>query len=443
MATTDTYVQGNYAPVREEITTEDLRVTGAIPAELDGRLLRIGPNPVEDAAADDHWFTGTGMAHGVRLRDGKADWYRNRYVVSDRVSEALGRPITPGPRFHDSEGTANTNIIEHAGMTLAIVEAGGPPVLLTDELETMERIDFGGTLDGSFSAHPKRDPLTGELHVATYHWTWDFVRYLVVDTTGSVRHHVDVPVGHSPMVHDIAITESSILLLDFPCHFDLDIAMTGAQLPYVWKDDQPARVGVLPRDGSAEDVRWCEVDPCYVFHPMNAFDLGDGRIQLDVARHNSVFDKVRNGPSEGDPTLDRWILDPATGRTEETRLDDRSHEFPRHDERLEGRESRWGYTVGFTGAEGPAYKHDLINGGIEVHPFGTGRVSQEMVFVPRAADSAEDDGWCMSYVHDANTSTADVVILNAQDFTGDPVATIHLPQRVPFGFHGNWVPTTP
>ena len=219
--------------------------------------------------------------------------------------------------------------------------------------------------------------------------------------------------------------------------------MTGAQLPYVWKDDQPARVGVLPRDGSAEDVRWCEVDPCYVFHSMNAFDLGDGRIQLDVARHNSVFDKVRNGPSEGDPTFDRWILDPSTGRTTETRLDDRSHEFPRHDERLEGQESRWGYTIGFAGAEGPAYKHDLSNGGIEVHSFGAGRVSQEMVFVPSAADSAEDDGWCMSYVHDANTDTADVVILNAQDFAGEPVATIHLPQRVPFGFHGNWVPTIP
>ena len=120
MATIDTYLTGNYAPVSEEITATELPVTGTIPAELDGRLIRNGPNPVDGGQPDAHWFTGTGMVHGVRLRDGKADWYRNRFVVSDRVSEALGKPVTPGPRFHGSEGTANTNVIGHAGMTLAL-----------------------------------------------------------------------------------------------------------------------------------------------------------------------------------------------------------------------------------------------------------------------------------------------------------------------------------
>ena len=448
MSTIDTYLQGNYAPVLDEITAEALPVTGTIPAELDGRLLRNGPNPVDGGQADAHWFVGTGMVHGVRIRDGRADWYRNRFVVSDRVSEALGRPVTPGPRFADGEGTANTNVIGHAGMTLAVVEAGGQPVLLSDELETIERIDFDGTLDGSFSAHPKVDPVTGELHVAAYHWTWDFIRYLVVDAEGTeVVKKVDVPVGYSPMVHDIHITESSALLLDFPCRFNLDAAMAGHQLPYLWVDDAPARVGVLPLDGDASDVRWCEVDPCYVFHPCNAFDRPDGRIQMEVARHEAMFRTVVNGPSEGDPTFERWILDPATGKTTEERLDDRAHEFPRHDERRLGREARYAYTVGFTGNEGPGYKHDLRTGAIEVHHFGPGRATQEMVFVPRQPDAAiddpsnEDDGWIMSYVHDANTDTADVVILDAQDFTGDPVATVHLPQRVPFGFHGNWVPT--
>ncbi|MEM9518086.1 MAG: carotenoid oxygenase family protein [Actinomycetota bacterium] len=448
MTTIDTYITGNYAPVRDEVTAADLPVTGTIPSELDGRLIRNGPNPVDGGDASSHWFTGTGMVHGVRLRDGKADWYRNRYVVSDRVSEALGKPTTPGPRFHDSEGTANTNVIGHAGMTLAVVEAGGSPVLLTDELETMERIDFNGTLDGSFSAHPKVDPITGELHVAAYHWTWDFIRYLVVNAEGTeVTKKIDVPVGHSPMVHDIHITESAALLLDFPVRFDLDKAMQGHQLPYFWVDDVPGRVGVLPLDGSADDVRWCEVDPCYVFHPLNAYDRPDGKIQMDVARHPAMFRTVTNGPSEGDPTLDRWILDPATGRTKEERLDDRVHEFPRHDERRLGREARFGYTVGFVGEEGPGYKHDLQTGAVEIHDFGPGRSTQEMVFVPREPDAPitdaanEDDGWVMSYVHDATTNTADVVILDAQDFSGEPVATVHLPQRVPFGFHGNWVPT--
>ncbi len=446
--TTDQYLQGNYAPVLDEITATDLAVTGTIPAELDGRLIRNGPNPVDGGQPESHWFTGTGMVHGVRLRDGKADWYRNRFVVSDRVSEALGKPITPGPRFQGSEGTANTNVIGHAGMTLAIVEAGGQPVLLTDELETVESIDFNGTLDGSFSAHPKIDPVTGELHVAAYHWTWDFVRYLVVNAEGTaVTKKVDVPVGYSPMIHDIHITETSALLFDFPVRFNLEKAMEGHQLPYYWVDDAPARVGVLPLDGGADDVRWCELEPCFAFHPCNAFDLPDGRIQMEIARYDTLFRNVINGPADVDPQFDRWTLDPANGTTKEERLDDRAHEFPRHDERRLGRKARYAYTASFVGHEGPGFKHDLETGTIETHDFGPGRATQEMVFVPREPDASiddptnEDDGWIMSYVYDANTDTSDVVILNAQDFTGEPVATVHLPQRVPQGFHGNWVPS--
>jgi carotenoid cleavage dioxygenase len=61
------------------------------------------------------------------------------------------------------------------------------------------------------------------------------------------------------------------------------------------------------------------------------------------------------------------------------------------------------------------------------------------VFVPRSDDAAEDAGWVMSLVYDAGTDRSDLVILDAQDFAGEPVATVHLPQRVPFGFHGNWI----
>lgn len=443
MATSDRFIQGNYAPVTEEITATDLPVIGTIPSELDGRLLRIGPNPVEGGNPRAHWFTGTGMAHGIRIREGRADWYRNRYVVSDRVSARLDRPITPGPRFHNSEGTANTNIIELAGQTLALVEGGGPIVRLTDELETVESTDLDGTFSGSFSAHPKRDPRTGELHVAAYHWTWNAIRYLVVGSDGRVSHTADVPLDHSPMVHDIALTDSAVLLFDFPCHFNLERAMAGHPLPYHWVDDTPARIGVLPRHGSAAEVRWCEVDPCFVFHPMNAFDCADGSIQVDVVRHDSMFRTVSNGPAEGRPTLDRWVLDPATGQVTETRLDDRGQEFPRHDDRLVGQPYRFGYTVGSDGGEGPGFRHDLLRGTTEVHDFGPGSASQEMVFVPRHPEAAEDDGWILSYVHNGQRNAAEVVILNAADFSGEPQAVIPLPQRVPFGFHGNWIPERP
>lgn len=440
--TTIDFFQDNYAPVREEVTAFDLRVTGTIPEELDGRLLRIGPNPVLDPAPTDHWFTGSGMAHGVRLGAGRAQWYRNRYVNGDTVADALGRPRMPGPRHMDGDGGANTNIIGHAGKTYALVEGLNYPVELTDELESVQPSTFDGTLDATFTAHPKRHPGTGELHAVTYFFGWDdHVRYLVVGADGRVRRSVDVPTGHSPMIHDCAITESAVLILDLPVHFDLDAAMAGASLPYRWQPDEVCRVGVLPFDAPGDAVRWCELDPCFVFHPMNAFDRPDGTIQIDVCRHDRMFDTVVNGPAEGPPVFTRWVLDPTKGTVSEEVLDERNQEFPRVDERMVGKPARYGYTVGFVGEEGPAYKRDLTTNTVETHGFGPGRSSQEMVFVPRSADADEDDGWCLSYVHDATTDTADVVILNAQDFSGDPQAVVHLPQRVPYGFHGNWIPT--
>ena len=200
--------------MREEVDVEDLPVEGQIPTELEGRLLRIGPNPVTDPdPATYHWFTGSGMVHGLWLRGGRAVTYRNRYVRSDSVVEALGGTETPGPRHGMGDNTANTNVIAHAGTTFAIVEAGGLPVQLTDELETVARSDFGGTLPGSFTAHPHRDPATGELHAVAYYWEWNYLQYIVVGVDGKVRRTVNVPVPGSPMVHDCAITESRVVLL--------------------------------------------------------------------------------------------------------------------------------------------------------------------------------------------------------------------------------------
>ena len=206
--TSNRYLAGNFAPVREEITADRCASAARSRRELVGRLLRIGPNPLpnEDAASY-HWFTGPGMVHGVRLRDGRAEWYRRRWVRSDRVCEFFGWPAVEGPRHGMGDNTANTNVIDVAGRTFAIVEAGGLPVELTDDLETVRRSDFDGTLQGSFTAHPKRDPATGELHAVTYYWEWDHVRYVVVGTDGRVRRTVHIPVPDGPMVHDCAITE--------------------------------------------------------------------------------------------------------------------------------------------------------------------------------------------------------------------------------------------
>lgn len=442
------YLTGPYAPVEEELTAVDLAVTGELPPELDGRYLRNGPNPlVAVDPATHHWFVGDGMVHGVRLRDGRAEWYRNRWVRSTAVSEALGEEPKPGERYNGMD-TANTNVIGLAGRTFALVEAGARPVELTDELETICHTDLDGTLPHGYTAHPKRDPQTGELHAVSYHWARpEVLEYTVIGTEARVRHRVDIPVPGNPMVHDCSITDRYVVLYDLPVTFDLPTAMAGMSFPYAWNNEYGARVGLLPKGGHPDEVRWFEVGPCYVFHPLNAFDDGP-RVVLDVVRHPRMFDHDTRGPNEGPPVLWRWTIDTEAGTVHEEQLDDRAIEFPRVDERLVGRPHRFGWATGLD-ASGPdvgfdgfsMVRYDRRTGGSEVVSLGDGRIGGEFVFVPRSADAAEDDGWYLTLAQDRTTDRGELVVLDASAPGDGPVARVHLPGRIPLGFHGNWVPT--
>ena len=432
------YLQGAYAPVRDELTAFDLSVTGELPVELDGRYLRNGPNPLLDPDPEKyHWFTGDGMVHGVRLRDGRAEWYRNRYVRSAEVARGLGEEVCPGPVHGGMDFAANTNVIGHAGRTFAIVEGGSNPYELTEDLDTVGPSDFGGTLGGGYTAHPKRDPETGELHSMSYHWAWgNQVRYDVVGTDGRVATSRMIDVGGPVMVHDMSLTQRFAVVYDLPVIFDLEMIAAGRSFPYRWAPEHQARVGLVERADPSQ-VRWFDVEPCYVFHPMNAYDDGD-KVVLDVVRHTSMFATELTGPNEGPPTLDRWTCDLSSGKLLEERIDDRGQEFPRVDERVVGRRHRFGYTAGFISGTDALVKHDLVAGTSELRrlPADAG----ETVFVPRSADAAEDDGWLLTVVNDPDRGAADLLVLNAADLTGEPQAVVHLPGRVPLGFHGNWIP---
>jgi carotenoid cleavage dioxygenase len=437
------YLQGNFAPVEDEITATELAVHGEIPAQLSGRLLRIGPNPVNADPSSYHWFLGNGMAHGLRLRDGRAEWYKARFVRDDEVTAHMHWPPVAGPRpaLSIGSGVANTNIIEHAGKTLAIVEAGNLPVELDYDLDTVGRTSFDGGLSGGFSAHPHRDPVTGELHTVVYSPLWQHIQYVCVGRDGNVTRAVDVPTPGRPMVHDCMFTRNYIILLDLPCTLNEGAMVEGLPFPYLWDPDYGARVGLLPRHGDAGDVTWHEVDLCYVFHPMNAFEDAQGRVVVDVVRHPRMFATDRHGPNEGRTRLDRWIIDPAQGWVSESCLDDHPQEFPRMDERVAGSAYRYGYSsaIGRDFQSMGLRKHDLQEGRVSTHEQGAHRHFLEPVFVPRDAGAAEDEGWIMAYVYDEEKNSSDVVILNAEDFEGEPQATIALPRRVPYGFHGNWV----
>ncbi|GAB2695651.1 carotenoid oxygenase family protein [Nocardia thraciensis] len=471
------YLAGVFSPVQQEHTLTDLPVTGAIPDHLDGRYLRNGPNPVGELdPALYHWFSGDGMVHGVRIRDGAAEWYRNRWVRGPATSAALGEQ----PLVRARGVGANTNVIGHAGRTLALVEAGLPNYELTDELDTVGICDFDGTISGGYTAHPKRDPDTGELHAVSYSFRGgNRVQYSVIGVDGRAKRTVDIEVRGAPMMHDFSLTENYVILYDLPVTVDPRVTAEMAvprglrlpvrlllsavigrlrlpnppaakqvspakdrRLPYAWNPKYQARVGVMPRAGGSADMRWFDIEPCYVFHPLNAYDDGD-TIVLDVVRHPKMFDADRLGPNEGPPTLERWEVDLNAGKVRQCRFDDRSQEFPRMDERRTGKRHRYGY-VPAVGAHGGGaatlYKHDLLSGTTATRSFGAGKSLGEFVFEPSAPDAAEDEGVLMGFVYDAPTDRSDLVILDAQ--TLETAASIHLPHRVPAGFHGNWIRST-
>lgn len=440
------FLSGIHTPMEQELTLTDLQVTGTIPPDLNGRYIRIGPNPVTPPnPAAYHWFTGDGMVHGVRIQGGKALWYRNRWIRSHQVSKALREPSAPGPRNGNSD-TVNTNVLAHAGTTWALVEAGGFPVRIDEELNTIAHDPFGGTLKGSFTAHPHLDPLTGEMHAICYAATQpDMIRHVVIDKDGKVRREEPVTVAHGPSIHDCMITRNYVLIFDLPVTFSMKTLLAGHPFPYKWNPEHRARVGLLPREGTDADVIWCDVAPAYVFHPCNAYETPDGKIIVDVAAHDTMFADSLKGPDSERTPFERWTIDPAAHSVARHVIDNARQEFPRPDERRLGQPYRYAYTMALpdAGAEhafaaNALYKHDLTAGTKQTHSFGPNRYPGEFVFVP--SGPGEDEGWLIGYVVDMDTETTDLVILDARDFGGPPQATVTIPHRVPPGFHGNWVP---
>ncbi len=442
------FLHGIHKPMAEELTLNDLPVVGTIPAALNGRYLRIGPNPVVPDPAGYHWFTGDGMVHGLAIKDGKAIWYRNRWIRSHKVATALGKTAAPGPR-HGGFDTVNTNVVDIAHRTFALVEAGSYPVELSETLDRQTYNPFDGTLKGSFTAHPHLDPLTGEHHAIAYEATDpETIRHIVISPHGKVVREEPIKVAHGPSIHDCAITQRYVVILDLPVTISMKALIAGYSFPYRWNLDHRARIGVLPRTGKASDMVWINIDPCYIFHVANAFDLSDGRLVMDAVVHNSMFAESLAGPDGAPRGLERWTIDPVAKTLERRTIDATPQEFPRVDGRRFAQQHRYVYSVGLQSNNPAAHsetfilKYELETGGRDMHDFGEGHYPGEFVFVPANANSAEDEGWLVGFVVDLPRETTDFVILDAQSFSGEPVARIRLPHRIPPGFHGNWVANT-
>jgi carotenoid cleavage dioxygenase len=438
------HLQGNFAPVKEEVTAFDLEVEGTIPPELTGLYARNSANPVTGEST--HWFTGNGMVHGVRLEHGRAAWYRNRYVHTKMLDDPSAKRVSDTGVFDYTVSAANTHVVKHGGKFLAL-EEGSFPFELTGELDTVGPMDFDGQLNTAFTAHPHVCPVTGEMLAFGYGQLPPYLVYYRVSPEGKLAQSEVIEVPGPTMMHDFMITEKRAIHMDLPVVFDMQAALAGT-MPFSWSDDYGARIGIMPRTGTNADVKWFEIEPCYIFHAMNAWDEGD-RVVYDVARMSEVWREAGNMQGANTVvTLHRFTFDLATGNVKEETLEDRGMEFPRIAPQRVGLKNRFGFTIAFGDPEEATtpgfaghFKLDLEKGTVEKHEYGEGANPAEGVFVPAAgADPNSDEGWLMSYVYNEKGDSSEFVILDAANFSAPPVARVKLPQRVPYGFHGSWMP---
>lgn len=452
------YLTGNFAPVRDEVDIA-MTVRGDMPGGLAGAFYRNGANPQFDPDPDYHWFAGDGMIHGVFVEDGKAR-YRNRYVrtpkwraehdAGRKLFGTFGNPATTDPSVMGVDnGLANTNIVWHGGALLAL-EEGHMPFRM--DPATLDSLGYDERYRGRVTAHPKIDDVTGEMVWFAYAIDpMPFGRtcsYGVTNAAGEVVRREDFEAPYSAMMHDFMVTDRHALFPVLPLTGSLERAMKGGA-PYAWEAGKGGFVGVLDRSKGVSSLRWFEIDDCYVFHPMNAWEEGS-RIFADVMEYEvaPLFPNADGSPPRNAPArLARWTIDLAGGsnRVKRERLDDLAGEFPRFDERRTGLAYRHGWFPASTGRPGSvmfdALAHvDVVSGRRTLHQFAAGDVPSEFVFVPRSEDAAEGEGWLVGLVYRAGRDASDFVVFDARDLAAGPVAVASMDRRIPFGFHGNWRP---
>jgi carotenoid cleavage dioxygenase-like enzyme len=461
---TEPHLHGVFAPVIEEVEEIDLKVYGEIPAKVDGDYIRNGPNPrFTPLGAYLYPMDGDGMLHRVQIRDGRVR-YTNRFVRTPALvaEEAAGRALWPSIAYFGSEpgaelvgpGLANTakdlpdiNVVRHAGKLLALGESANP-FLISPDLETIGRETFCDTLPAGITAHPKIDPDTGEMVAFTYGIDAPYLTWSVIGKDGStVRAATPVKGADRPvMIHDMALTRSYVVLVLAPFFFDIAATTRGGS-PLSWEPNQGTRVALIPRDGSA--VRWFSTDAFWLWHTANAYDDtgADGRttVVLDYARWSTPGALVGAGAPTG--SLARLVLHPASGRVDQETLVDRNLEFPRIDDRSLTRPHRFialsmKLDPSLIGADQDALAwYDTQTGSFQQWGQNQNLAVGEQSFIPHPGDEDATHGWWTTIATDRASLQSQLLVIPAADPASGPIARIELPQRVPAGLHGNWLPT--
>lgn len=433
----DPWLSGNFAPVSDETTIADLLVDGELPVALTGMYVRHGPNPIGTPPHGYHPIAGDGMVHAVTLRAGRAVAYRNRWVRTTEAAARLGIEPAAGPP-PPAYDRSNTTVVPFAGRILS-VSAGALPYELTPALDTVGRMDFGGALPHGMSAHPKTDPLTGALHAVSTWWQPPYLHHHVLAPRGGTVVTTPVALAEPVFVHDFGLSRRHLVLFDQPAVLDVAAAMAGRPFPFAWHPERGSRLGLVDRHDLT--VQWLDTDTCFTAHVVNAFDDGDAVVvDLVVADHPPLA-----ADTAAPPRLERWVAHLKRPRVERHVVDAAPQDFPHVNPVALGGACRYAYTVALE-ADGrtPAdhvLKHHLACGVTESHDLGPSMHASEFVFVVDPARTGDEDGgWLVGFAHGDESRHTRLIVVDAQHMTAPPVATVHIPRRVPFGFHAAWIP---
>lgn len=463
-----------FEPVEGEVDAALTPTEGAVPDGLRGVLYRNGPGTLQVGDTPQmHPFDGDGMVSRFAIGpDGVR--YRNRFVQTRerRAEQRAGRMLhrafgtnVPGGLRRNAlrmrfKNAANTSVVRHGGVLLALWEGGLPHALDPTSLATLGRYDYGGRLrarrpverlfapERPFAAHPSICPATGEL------WSFGLLigprpTLLVhrVDPEGTLRTVRRLSLPRASFVHDFVLTRRWAVFFLSPVRFDVARALLGLSSPVdaIGQDPGvPSTVLLLPRDGGPP--RWLEAAPCFLFHFFGGRELDDGRVVVDGCRMDGFAGgtvDLRDPQAIRDVPLDdalptRWWIDPRRGTVESRRLSEVPMELPTEHPRGGGRFG-WG-TARLVRGDAPVHtgwaKLDRETGETLTRAI-TPDLAGEPVVVPRSDARDEDDAWLLSLVYRAGAHRTELWILDARDLS--TLARLPLPHHHPPGFHGCFV----
>lgn len=469
---------GFFAPSGIEAEVLNLPVQeGEVPQEIDGVFYRVAPDPqMPPLGEDDIWFNGDGMVTAFHFHKGEVG-LRQRWVRTEKfeLERSAGRALFGAYRNPLTDlscvrgkvrGTANTNVVFHAGKLLALKEDSRPVALDPLTLETLGEWNFHGGLESeTFTAHPKIDPETGEMlafgYAAKGLLTRDMAFY-VIDARGRITREVWFELPYYCMMHDFAATPEYALFHVVPIVGSWERLRQGK--PHFGFDRKlPVHLGVLPRNGTARDLRWFTGPNLFASHVMNAFSAG-GRICFDApTAPGNMFpffpdvDGAPFDPERARSRMTRWSVDMTSDddRIGMARLSEVVGEFPRIDDRFAGRRYGHGFLLAqdldkpidlpsgrsATGMMMNTLVHlDLERGEIDRHWIGPVSSLQEPAFIARPGSVEEADGYLVLIENRLAEMGSRLLLFRADRVAQGPIATVALPFRLRQGLHGNWVP---